>query len=150
MSISCLLAECDAADIRLFADNEGGLIIDAPSEALTPVLLDRLKTAKLELLVLLTDGHEGDAVVDEPWDGPWATEACDLLGPDGWPVGALDPDQVPACKHCGMQAPAWQSMAGDPYGHTPGTWRCLRCDPPAVAMLFRQRSQELRNGANLI
>ena len=48
-----LLADCDAHGIRLLVAGNGGLTIDAPQDALTPELLERLKTHKAELLALL-------------------------------------------------------------------------------------------------
>ncbi len=48
-----LLAECDAHGIRLLLADDGGLTIDAPQDAVTPNLLDRLKAHKGELLTML-------------------------------------------------------------------------------------------------
>ena len=48
-----LLAECDANGIRFVVASDGGLTIDAPQSALTPDLLERLKTNKADLLALL-------------------------------------------------------------------------------------------------
>lgn len=48
-----LLAECEAHGIRLALAGDGGLTIDAPQYALTPDLLDRLKSHKVELLAML-------------------------------------------------------------------------------------------------
>ena len=48
-----LLADCDTHGIRLVATSDGVLAIDAPQDALTPNLIDRLKTYKGELLRLL-------------------------------------------------------------------------------------------------
>jgi len=50
---SDLLADCDACGIRLVAADDGGLTIDAPQDALTPGLLDRLKAHKADVLALL-------------------------------------------------------------------------------------------------
>lgn len=48
-----LLAECDAHGIRLALADGHGLEIDAPQDALTPDLLDRLKAHKGDLLAML-------------------------------------------------------------------------------------------------
>ena len=48
-----LLADCNAHGIRLLVAGNGGLTIDAAQDALTPNLLERLKTHKAELLALL-------------------------------------------------------------------------------------------------
>ena len=51
--LDLLVAECDALAIRLLPAGDGGLIIDAPRDALTPELLARLKTHKGDVLALL-------------------------------------------------------------------------------------------------
>jgi hypothetical protein len=48
-----LLADCDARGIRLLASDDDTLTIDAPKDALTPDLLDRLKGRKAAVLALL-------------------------------------------------------------------------------------------------
>ncbi len=48
-----LLADCDARGIQLLPAGHGGLTIDAPQDALTPDLLDRLKAHKADVLALL-------------------------------------------------------------------------------------------------
>ena len=72
-----LLADCDAHSIRLLLADAGGLTIDAPQDALTPDLLDRLKANKAGLLTLLhrPSGFDVDTAPDaEPapaaLDGP--------------------------------------------------------------------------------
>lgn len=55
-----LLAECDAHGIRLLLDDDGGLTIDAPQDALTPDRMDRLKAHKGELLTLLRQPADFD------------------------------------------------------------------------------------------
>ena len=61
-----LLADCDAHGIRLLLADDGGLTIDAPQDALTPDLLDRLKAHKAELLKLLlrASGFDIDSAPD--------------------------------------------------------------------------------------
>lgn len=48
-----LLTDCEVNGILLFAADDGSLTIDAPQEALTTDLLDRLKTQKAVLLAFL-------------------------------------------------------------------------------------------------
>jgi hypothetical protein len=61
---SDLLAECEAHDIRLTVAGDGGLSIDAPQEALTPDLVDRLKAHKAELLVSIERFDERAAIME--------------------------------------------------------------------------------------
>lgn len=53
-----LLADCDAHGVRLALTDGGGLTIDAPQEALTSDLLDRLKAHKAEVLAKLRAAPE--------------------------------------------------------------------------------------------
>lgn len=48
-----LLADCEARGVRLAVADAGGLEIDAPEDALTPDLLDRLKAHKADVLAML-------------------------------------------------------------------------------------------------
>ena len=48
-----LLADCGAHGVRLVLTGNDNLMIDAPRNALTPDLLERLKAHKAELLALL-------------------------------------------------------------------------------------------------
>lgn len=56
-------------------------------------------------------------------------EALDF-GPDGWPVGSIEPEPCPTCP--GLLT--WQDVGG--------RWRCETCDSDALA-----RSQRLVDGA---
>lgn len=53
-----LLAECEAHGIRFTLAGDGGLAIDAPQDALTPNLLDRLIANKADVLALLRPATE--------------------------------------------------------------------------------------------
>jgi len=53
-----LLADCEAHGIRLALAGDGGLTIDAPQDALTPGLLDRLRSSKADLLAMLRPAPE--------------------------------------------------------------------------------------------
>jgi hypothetical protein len=52
-TLADLLAECNAHGIQLLLAGDGELTIDAPEDALTPDLLDRLKAYKADLLAML-------------------------------------------------------------------------------------------------
>jgi TubC N-terminal docking domain len=114
-----LLAKCDANGIRLFQTGDGGLTIDAPQDALTADLLDRLKDHKDDILAALgaiDDPHRSPAETDEErkaiqWveNGPKAdvdaafdravAEWCEVTGilcETGVP-SAPAPADVPSC-----------------------------------------------------
>ena len=55
-----LMADCNVHGIQLLAADDGGLTIDAPQNALTPDLLDRLKAHKAELLTRLQSTADAD------------------------------------------------------------------------------------------
>lgn len=50
---------------------------------------------------------------------------------DGWPPDAIAPAEMTPCAICGG-FDVWRSAAGDLFGKTPGSWRCLACDPPRI------------------
>lgn len=58
-----LLAECDAHGISLAADG-GALTIDAPQDALTPDLLDRLRAHKADVLDAIERFEERAAIME--------------------------------------------------------------------------------------
>jgi hypothetical protein len=57
------------------------------------------------------------------------------IRPDGWPAGAVDPDELTPCAHCNT-LDQWQTLTGN--------WRCLRCDPPTKARRLRDRAAQLK------
>jgi hypothetical protein len=59
-----LLAECEAHGIRLTLAGDGGLSIDAPQDALTPDLLDRLKAHKADVLDAIERFEERAAIME--------------------------------------------------------------------------------------
>ena len=69
--------------------------------------------------------------------------SCDLpddsalipLGPDGWPLDCIDPDDLDPCPKCGTLE-LWQTLFGN--------WRCLRCDPPIKAQRLRALAAQIR------
>ncbi len=52
-AVSDLLGECVAQGIRLVANDDGDLTVDAPQGVLTPDLLEQLRTHKAELIAHL-------------------------------------------------------------------------------------------------
>lgn len=112
-----LLAECDAHGIRLALADAGGLTIDAPQDALTPDLLDRLKARKAQLLASIERFEERAAIMEfdaglsrheaerlAAPGGP-ARSRCDFHGdPSDW-VAAPDPERPGwirmVCRRCG-------------------------------------------------
>ena len=110
LALDQLLADCEAQDVRLFLAGDDSLTIDAPDNALTPELLERLKTHKSALLDRLHTLVECETITEF---------ASYPLGPDGWPVDCIDPDELTPCPQCGM-LDLWQAAAGDLFGRTLG------------------------------
>ena len=113
-----LMADLDRRGIRLEAD--GDRLRFSPRSAMTPDLVERMKTHKNELLALLQPEAHNDA--------------------DGWDDAIDPPDPCPTCGRLEL----WQSVAGDSFGQTPGTWRCVRCDPPITGRRLRDAAARLR------
>ncbi|MCO6454710.1 MAG: hypothetical protein J5I93_05345 [Pirellulaceae bacterium] len=137
---SNLLVECYCRDVRLTPTLDGLLDIDAPRGVLTPGLLDRLRRYKPELLDLLTCPTPADAAEGQPHGADRADDVylpeAPPPGPEGWPVGCIDPTTLQPCSACG-RLELWQSLTG--------TWHCLHCDAPVVADRLRERASQLRN-----
>jgi hypothetical protein len=88
---------------------------DAPSpEPAAPTAADRAAPAAA------LDGRNLDGV-----DLDGAQPDAPDFGPDGWPVGCIDPQDCPTCP--GLLA--WQDAGG--------RWRCERCDADALARSMR-------------
>jgi hypothetical protein len=129
MNVAELLAYCEAQGIRLETTDAGGLSIDSPAGALTPELTERLKAHKPAILAALWS-RPGQPlfppIVMEALRSADARLVVDPepleLGPDGWPVDSVDPNDVRPCATCGG-LDQWQNVA-------PGGWHCARCDPP--------------------
>ena len=148
-----LLADCDAHGIRLLPDGEDGLTIDAPRDALTPDLVERLKAHKGALLATLRP-EAGAPVVDPPHAAAVWHAALDRLESDPmfpsnvmkslwaadvqwkdetvWENSIEPPDPCPECGTLEL----WQTLAGN--------WRCLRCDPPTKARRLLELAARLK------
>jgi len=75
--------------------------------------------------------------------GRWGWQRVDFDAND-WPDFEGLPE-VPACSECGGLE-AWEPIAGDLFGATPGRWRCLKCDPPTKARRLAEKVARLRKG----
>lgn len=62
LTLTDLLAECDAQGIRLIPAGPGGLTVDAPQDVLTPELIERLRTHKTDLIAHLRPKAPGRAM----------------------------------------------------------------------------------------
>ncbi len=79
---------------------------------------------------------------EEPASGP----VPESLGPDGWPVDCIDPDDLEPCPKCGTLE-LWQTLASDVFGSAPGRWRCAKCEPPTTAQRLRELANRVRQQA---
>jgi len=177
LGLEKLIADCDTQSIRLLPVGNGGLTIDAPQDALTPDLLDRLKAHKVELLAMLRSAAAlgtcedcGQALVETPtFDGFLNLECpdCDrcfgcrpstgeiaarFAGVPEKAIPVTDDEsqvigEVVPCPKCGTLE-LWQSAAGDLFGLTPGWWRCVKCDPPTAARRLADAADRIRRRAN--
>jgi len=176
MTAAELLIDLARRGIRLEAD--GNQLRFSPRSAVTPDLADRLRAHKTELLAILrpeadapsvdhnqaaavwqaaVDRLDGDTPLQAEileglrsasarWVGDEepAERADDCfvepLGPDGWPMGCINPDELTPCAKC-RSLEQWQTMTG--------RWRCLHCDPPAVADRLAKRAAMLRQRSGL-
>lgn len=123
-----VLAECDAHGIRLLLADDGGLTIDAPQDALTPDLLDRLKAHKAELLTLLlrASGFDIDSAPDaEPAPTAQENPAAPVCrcGSTTWrDVPIHDGQSIRRdCGRCGrfINFPIWYGNATGQNGQHP-------------------------------
>ena len=87
--LATLMADCEARDIRLSPDSEDGLTIDAPKDALTPDLIQRLKSHKGDLLAMLRPWPNVTQIPDTSSNGTTtdkaaATKAVCRCGSTDW------------------------------------------------------------------
>ena len=115
MTAEEVLADVTRRGIELVA--RGDRLRYRPRSAVTPGLLERLRTHKAELLTILGRGG-----------------ACDgATGPDGWPVDSIDPP--PPCPECGGLVFWWNPL---------GDRRCMSCDPPRRAIRALEQAERIR------
>jgi hypothetical protein len=111
-----LLADCEAHGIRLAFAGDGGLAIDAPQAALTPDLLDRLKTHKADLLAMLRPAPEAAPALPAPTREAPAkpTKAVCRCGGTTWRDVPIHGGQSVRrdCGRCGrfMEFPVWYGI----------------------------------------
>ena len=118
MNATRLMAKLDTLGIQLEA--HGDRLRYWPRSAVTPDMVDQLKTYKVPLLAILQDDV-----------GARDVEYIKLIRPDGG-LSWIHPDYVSEdleetaspdpCAQCGTLE-LWQTILGN--------WRCLKCDPPA-------------------
>ncbi|QDT51688.1 hypothetical protein Pan258_57800 [Symmachiella dynata] len=165
------LVECEALGVKLLLTEGGGLAIDAPRDALTPELLDRLKSHKAAICDALRSGSvstslakqfEGDAIdLSEQMTGvdeiDWFEQISDderecLLGKRQFP---------PQCRYCLSRARHWSTcptqrddlLTKVPAGRFKGQ-RLDKCPTSYLRQLLRSNwrwvSTFLRNEAERI
>lgn len=108
MTAAELLAELTRRGVRL--EPRGERLRFYPRSPLTPDLIEALKAHKSEMLNLLNGIDSTQPQLVE-------------FGPDGWPVGSIDPDEIGHCVACGSLE-MWQNPTG--------AWRCKTCCPPSA------------------
>ena len=176
MNLASLITNLERLGIRLEA--EGDRLRYFPRSALTPDLLDGLKAHKAELLPMLWSAAElgtceycGEALTETPTiDGFLNLEClgCDRCfgcRPSSAEIAArfaetrnkaisvvneeseVTGEQVVPCPECGSLE-LWQSAAGDLFGHMPGIWRCMKCDPPTTARRLAEAAENIRRQTN--
>jgi len=108
-----LLTECEAHGIRLTATGNGELAIDAPRDALTSSLLERLKAHKAELLAMLRPAPIHCKMY-------WDTKSAPAIAPDELAPKAEKPK--PVCR-CGSTT--WRDVV---LRHAPHNGTTIRRD----------------------
>jgi hypothetical protein len=135
-AVAELLADLTQRGIELVP--HGDRLKYRPRSALTPDLLERLKTHKGALLQILrpAEGSEwpNPTQPSQPQDPMHEADAEPLaLGPDGWPAGSIEPP--PPCPACGGLESWWNSF---------GERRCLHCAPPLAAIRLLDQTEQIR------
>ena len=142
------LAKCDAVGIRFTMAGDDGLAIDAPQNALTPNLLERLKANKREIIRLFHElgpcpDCESHRIEIQTYDGflhlkcpacdrcfgcrPATAEIAEKFRRSLKTIPVLDEcgiifDYVEPCGVCRC-ADYWWNLLGDRF--------CSRCQPPS-------------------
>ncbi|NQT39186.1 MAG: hypothetical protein HQ581_16935 [Planctomycetes bacterium] len=131
MSAESLLMDLVRLGIKLEA--HGDRLRYHPQGAMTPDLIDRLRTHKAELLAALRSAVDPDGVATAPVTGEPA-ESGPEAAPEAirWEDAIHPPDP---CSKCGSLE-LWQTLAGN--------WRCMRCDPPTTAQRLAELAGRIR------
>lgn len=128
-----LLAELTGLGIELVAHADR--LRYRPRSAVTPELVERLRSHKAELLAILGDtgGCEGLSRGPAP-DHPerWANHPEGAPEPIRW-EDCIEPP--PACPRCGGLVWWWNPL---------GDRRCMDCDPPTTAITALERAERIR------
>jgi hypothetical protein len=88
--LTSLLVECKTCGVRLALAGYGGLAIDAPQDALTPDLLDRLKTHKAELLAMLRPAPDAARIDPSDAAAVWQAALDQLEGDPMFPPAMME------------------------------------------------------------
>jgi len=133
MSAAELLADLTQLGVEVVAHEDR--LRFRPRSALTPGLVERLRTHKEELLAILRPTVFPDGATTALAAGEAETAES---RPDAAPEvirweDCLDPPDP--CAKCGSLE-LWQTLAGN--------WRCLRCDPPTTATRLLEQVQRIR------
>jgi len=139
MTATHLLADIRRLGIRLEA--KGNRLRYYPRTAVSPEMIVQLKERKGELLALLK--HPKDAIgihaKASPDTVPEMTVTAGIgLGPDGWPLGCIDPDELSPCPNCGSLE-QWQTLGSN--------WQCQHCNPPEVPLRLLKFAERVRRRA---
>jgi len=167
-----LLAECHSRGIRMLPAGHEGLTIDAPEDALTPELVDRLRLQKADVLASLRSVPATPSIDPSDAAAVWQA-ALDLLegdplfppdllndlreadvrwGSDEWhdePASTASPevlgpdDWLPNCIDANDVDPCPKCGSWPPRWDGLGNPRCVRCDPGKAAET-RDRAERLR------
>jgi hypothetical protein len=106
MSIQALLTELDQLGVKLEADGDRPLY-GGPQAAMSPVLIERLKAHKTDLLALLQRGEK-----DMPKDQPTSSIS---IRPSRWPVECLEAER--RFSHCAARLyPLLNQVVGTSQG----------------------------------
>lgn len=147
MSAAQLMTDLARLGIRIEA--HGDRLRYSPRSAVTPVLADRMKAHKGELLAILSPDAERSAIqwcetaprheVQAALENAlieWDAIVAESDGPpaDLQSIEVTDPPDP--CPKCGTLE-LWQSLVGN--------WRCLRCDPPTKARRLRERAARMKS-----
>lgn len=115
--LAALFAECDARGIELCIDADSGLAVDGPEDAVTPDLVERLRTRKTDILLVLYAERNSESVDEFPYEWEWleapvpSVGAACLCGSTTWrDIPIHDGQSVRRdCAVCGrfIEFPIW-------------------------------------------